>query len=437
MASLDIFNADPFTTIQLTTAVERAPYLPQGIEALGLFADKPIRTKVAMVEQRQGQLVVLPFSDRGAPRTERTTERRQARHFQVPHIGMADTIYAEEIATIREFGQETELMQVQRELGRRLVGETGLRSSLRFTQEYHKLAAIQGLLLDSDGSVRFNWFNEFGIVQPTEVIFNFANLQSEYVSSGIAALRPLCNQIVRNMKRAAQGAWIEGRSRAVALCGDAFYDALISNPEVRSTYLNWMQAQELRQNLAFEVFNWGGIDWVNYRGSDDTIGLMGSATASSGTITCSGIATNYTVLGKSVSVAGLQVSGPGIPAGSTIGSVSAGVSFTLANSAVASQTVTGVYNIGAGNQYTGGGAISIPSNKAKFAPRFAPGVFEKVMAPADSFEWINTLGKPEYVRIITDRDRNEWVRAEMDAYPLHICTRPEMLYSGTMDSTAD
>ena len=45
-------------------------------------------------------------------------------------------------------------------------------------------------MLDSNGTVLFNWFNEFGIVQPTEVVFNFANLQSEYVSSGIAALRP-------------------------------------------------------------------------------------------------------------------------------------------------------------------------------------------------------------------------------------------------------
>ena len=437
MASLDIFNQDPFTTIQLTTAVERVPYLPQGIDELNLFEPKPIRTKVAMVEQRQGQLVVLPFIDRGAPRTQRTTELRSARHFLVPRIGMIDTIYAEEIATIREFGSETELMQVQKELGRRLVGPTGLRSNINYTLEYHKLAAIQGLLLDADGSVRFNWFNEFEIIQPTEVVFNFANLQSQYISSGIAALRPLCNQIIRNMKRAAQGAWLEGRTRAAALCGDAFFDNLISNPEVRSTYLNWRQAEELRSNLAFEVFNWGGIDWINYRGSDDTLGLVGSATSGSGTVACSGIQSSYTVLGKTVSTVGLQVSGPGIPAGSTIGSVIAGTSFTLANSVQANQTVAGVYNLGGGNTYTGGGAIEIPANKAKFFPRNAPGIFEKIMAPGESFEWINTLGKPEYVRIIPDRDRNEWVKAEMDTYPLHICTRPETLQSASMDSTAD
>ncbi len=145
-----------------------------------------------------------------------------------------------------------------------------------------------------------------------------------------------------------------------------------------------------------------------------------------------------TIEGVSVGVVGLQVSGPGIPADATVGSVSAGVSFTLASGAVANQSVSGVYNFGAGNQYTGGGAISIPSNKCKFFPRFAPGVFQVVWAPGESFQWINTLGKPEYVQIIPDRDRNEWVKVDMTSYPLHICTRPEILQSGSMeDSTAD
>jgi hypothetical protein len=427
MASLDVFNADPFTTIQLTQAVERVPYLPQGLAALDLFDDRPIRTKVLMVEQRQGKLVILPFSDRGAPGVQRQTELRQARHFQVPRIRMEDTLYADEIAAIREFGSETELMQVQKELGRRLVGPTGIRNSIEYTREYHRLAAVQGLLLDADGSVKFNWFNEFEITAPSEIVFNFQNLAGEY-SSGVAPLRPLLNQLIRNMKRAAQGAWIEGRTRAVALCGDAFFDAMISNPEVRSTYLNWIQAQELRQNVAFEVFNWGGVDWINYRGSDDTLGLLGTTTGSSGTVACASAAS--TLVGE-------QVSGPNIPAGATVGSVSAGVSFTLANSVVASASGSGVFNFGPGNSTTGGGAIAIPTNKAKFFPRFAPGVFEVAWAPGESFEWINTLGKPEYVRIIPDRDRNEWVKAEMTSYPLHICTRPEVLQSATMDATAD
>ena len=97
----------------------------------------------------------------------------------------------------------------------------------RNTREFHRLAAVQGLLLNKNGQVWFNWFDEFEINQPSEVVLNFANLQTEYVASGVAALRPLCNEVIRNMKCAAQGAWVEGRTRAVALCGDAFFDAFI------------------------------------------------------------------------------------------------------------------------------------------------------------------------------------------------------------------
>jgi hypothetical protein len=426
MVSLDVFGQDPFTTIQLTAAVERVPYLPQGIDGLDLFEVKPIRTKVLMVEQRQGVLVLIPFSERGTAGTQRTTELRQARHYEVPRIRTEDTIYADELQSIREFGTESELMQVQKELARRLVGPTGLRSNIMYTREYHKLAAIQGLLLNTDGTTRFNWFSEFAITQPAEFVFNFPNLATQY-AAGTAALRLLLNQIIRNTKRASQGAWIEGRTRVAALCGDAFFDALIENPEVRGTYLNWVQAQELRQNLAFEVFNWGGVDWINYRGSDDTLGLFGTTTNASATVACAG-ATNALV--------GQQVSGPGLPAGSTVASTVPGTSFTIA-SGTANGAFSGVFNFGGGNAATGGGAISIPSNKAKFFPRNAPGIFQCAYAPGESFEWINTLGKPEYVRMIIDKDRNEWVKAEMTSYPLHICTRPETLNSGTMDATAD
>jgi hypothetical protein len=102
--------------------------------------------------------------------------------------------------------------------------------------------------------------------------------------------------------------------------------------------------------------------------------------------------------------------------------------------------VTGTYtvNVGGGSaSSTGGGAIAIPTNKAQFFPVGAPGVFKRALSPGDSADWVNTLGKPEYARIIPDRDRNEWVKLEVDNYPLHICTRPEVLFTGTMDAASD
>lgn len=39
------------------------------------------------------------------------------------------------------------------------------------------------------------------------------------------------------------------------------------------------------------------------------------------------------------------------------------------------------------------------------------------------------LGLPLYARTIPDRDRDEWVRLEIESNPLPICTRPQVLRS--------
>jgi Phage major capsid protein E len=351
LLTLDVFHSDPFTAIELTAAVDRIPFKPMGLGSLNLFEDFPIRTKALMVERRDQQLQLIPSSPRGAPAIERTTERREAFYFEVPRLRHGDTVYAEEVQSIRAFGTETELMQVQAEVARRLGGPTGIVSNIEYTWEYHRLAAIQGFLLDADGSVIYNWYTQFGITpNPT---YHFA-LSSQTVGS----LQPICNRIQRAVARAARGAFIPGQARVLALCGDTFWDQFTSHPDVRQTFLNWSAAQDLRTArafdpdiynpgmLAFQTLAFGGIDWYNYRGSDDN------------------------------------------------------------------------------------STIAIAPTAALFFPVGAPGIFRVAWAPAENMEFVNTLGKPIYIQPILDRDRMEWWRMEATSYPLHICTRPEVLNTG-------
>jgi len=335
--------------ISLTDAVERNPFRPTGIGALGLFEDRPVRTTALAVEQRAGTLVLIPTSPRGAPATERVTEQRQARYFAIPRLRHGDTIRADEIQGVREFGSETEVMQLQSEVARRLSGPTGLQSNIEYTWEHMRLAAVQGSLVDSDGSVLFNWFTEFSIAQAAEVAFGLA-------AKTVGSLRPLCSGIVRAMARAAQGAFTP-TARVIGLCGDTFWDELITHPDVENTYKNWEAAVALRAGVSyalnggmqegmFDLLTFGNIDWMNYRGSDD-------------------------------------------------------------NSTVA-----------------------VATDKVKFFPRGAPGVFAQAWAPAENFTYANTLGRPQYVQPIFDLARNEWWRMELSSYPLFICTRPEVLLSG-------
>lgn len=259
---LNIFRSDAFSEITLTSQVERLPHVPTTLGDRKIFTDNPIRTTALAVEERNGVLSLVPISQRGEPTSfERTTERRKMRYFDVPRLFAGDTIHAHELQNIREFGTESVLMQVQTEVARRLSGPTGILTLLDYTEEYHRLAAVQGLLLDADGSVWYNWFDEFEFSAPAEIGFNLA-ANVEY------SIRPICNALVRSMARSAKGAFTTETS-VTALCGDNFFDKFVTHVDVEKSYKNWSDAVELRQGGAFRSFRFADIEWVNYRGSDD------------------------------------------------------------------------------------------------------------------------------------------------------------------------
>lgn len=77
-----------------------------------------------------------------------------------------------------------------------------------------------------------------------------------------------------------------------------------------------------------------------------------------------------------------------------------------------------------------GTSVAVPTDKCKFFPINAPGVFKKVFAVGESFDHLNQPGRDFYPLIVRDRDRNMWVRIEVYSYPLFLCTRPAMLQRG-------
>jgi hypothetical protein len=343
MASLNVFQQDLFSTVSLTEAVEKVPFNPIGIGSLGLFTPQPIRTQNLAVESRQGKLYLVPFSERGEAGKQRTTEKRQGFFFKVPRLMTSDTIRASELQDIRAFGSETELMQIEAEVSRRIAGPTGLLANLEYTKEFLRLAAVQGYVTDpGTGQTLYDLYAQFGLTRPAAFSLGLATPVAN-------TLRTAINQnILRPMARAAQGGMPQG-TRVVGLCGDTFYDELCSHPDVIRTFVNWSDARELRADVggAFSTFPFGGVDWVNYRGSDDNA------------------------------------------------------------------------------------TIKIPNNSCALFPN-APALFSVAYAPGESMEWVNTLGKEQYILPIPDRDRNMFWTMEAYSYPMFYCLRPEVLYSATV-----
>lgn len=272
MATMDIFGGDAFTMVSLTDSLNKQDFQPMYLSSKGIFVPKRVRTETIAIEEKNGVLGVIQTSERGAPLAQKTTQKRKIRDFRTPRIAESDTIRASEIANIRAFGSETEFKQVQDEVSDRLNGPAGLMRQVELTWENMKLGAVQGIVLDADGSTIYDFFAEFGVTQATEIDFDL-----DAASPASGAVLKKCNQVTRQMKKAAKGAWVEGRTYAEALCGDDFWDNLISHSEVRATYLNTQQAQDLRNDVgaAYSSFRYGGINWINYRGTDDDSATVG------------------------------------------------------------------------------------------------------------------------------------------------------------------
>lgn len=251
MPSLDVFNSDAFSMTSLTDAINKRPHVPGRIGQLGLFQAKGISTTTLYVEEKAGVLSLVQTTARGAAGGAVGTTMRTARPFRVPHLQQNGTVVADEVQNIRAWGSETEAQTVQLLVNDR-NGE--MQDNILVTQEFHRMGAIQGLILDADGSTLFNLFTEFGVSQQTLDIA-LATTTTKVRSRIVAAKRLAEDEL--------GGATITGWR---GFCGANYFDALIDHTTVAEAY-KYQQGQQLQNDLRETGFSYGGVMWEEYRGS--------------------------------------------------------------------------------------------------------------------------------------------------------------------------
>jgi len=261
MPSMDIFEGDAFSLRSLTDAINKIKFVPGWLSARGIFNANGIPTDTAMIEEKNGVLSLISPTPRGGPGQTLDKGKRALRPITIPHFEINDAVMAIEVQGIRAFGSETETETVQGKVAERLGIAT---QSLAATEEYARIGAVKGVVTYADGST-LDLFDVFDVSQIGELDMNLDS------SADDGSLREDCAGIVRTIAGELDGTPFSG---VTALCSDSFYDALIKNKEVRGTYLNQAEAAQLRGGYVdnggagiFGSFNFGGIDWFNYRGA--------------------------------------------------------------------------------------------------------------------------------------------------------------------------
>lgn len=272
---MDIFNNDAFRMVTMTAAVNNTPYRPDYLGTLGIFTPSPIRTiDAAVVINDDGTLEVVQTTNRGEAPYEQKINPANIRSFRTPRVAIGDTIYAHELQGIVSrtmlMGGDigAVLADVQGEIAYRLDGPGKLRDKQEATKERMRLGAISGIVIDKDGSTLYNWPTEFGVSLPAEIAFDLAN-----ATPAVGVLATQVRQLKRDIARAAK---IGNRPfRLYALCGDEFFDKLVKHADVITAWNQFQGGASTRIAFLgrtiepFTEFEWEGIIWVNYRGTDD------------------------------------------------------------------------------------------------------------------------------------------------------------------------
>jgi hypothetical protein len=257
MSVLDIFKTDAFSVISLTDAINKLPFIPGRVGQIVDWMERGVETTTIMVEEVNGVLRLIDPTPRGGPGKTTPKNYRDGIPLKIPHYQIDDAVYADEVQNVRAFGTDSQLETVKGKINMRMQEHAQL--EMDPTLEYQRVGAVKGIILNGDGSTLYNLFTVFNVTQPTEVAFD---LTAASPASG--AVRRKAAGVVRTIAAALGGLTLR---TVYGLAGDAFWDDLIANKEVRETYLNQADAAQLREGSVYQTLNYGGITFENYRGA--------------------------------------------------------------------------------------------------------------------------------------------------------------------------
>lgn len=264
---LNLFDGDAFSIVNLTAAIQNVPYAPHLLGDMGLFNAEGSPTTDIAVEIENGTLTVIPTSPRGSAPAQVTGTRRKVRKVETAHIAKESVVYADQVQNVRAFGT-TAPQNVEALVMARVNGPFGLRAQIELTHEYHRLGAIDGVVLDADGVTELHdWYSFFGETRPATVDVDFGALTADG-----SEFETECTGLVRTITKEL-GGLVLTNMQPVALCGDNFFDKVFGNKEVKAARKNRDTGKDgdvFGASKAFQRVTYGGISWANYRAAPMT-----------------------------------------------------------------------------------------------------------------------------------------------------------------------
>ncbi|NGO64201.1 major capsid protein [Rhizobium daejeonense] len=260
MTAPNVHTSDPFSLESLTAAVNAVPYRPGQVSASGIFEEDSVSTTLISIERRNGKLGLVEPTARGGPGETTGDEDRTKVPVIIPHYQRDDSILADEVQNVREFGTESSLETVEGRINRKAQRHA---ADLTMTLEHQRVGAIKGIVTSKSGGVLVNLYNTFSIAVPADVSLEL-DVDATLVTS-------LWQDVVYSIEDSLD----EPYDGFHVFTGRGFHKALWQHKSVRDTFLYNGGATVLRQDVP-DVFEWGGATWERYKTGAKATADLGS-----------------------------------------------------------------------------------------------------------------------------------------------------------------
>jgi hypothetical protein len=267
--SLDIFKNDAFSVSNLYRVVDNATYVPTLLGSMGIFEPVALDTDKVILYEEDSTVHLIPSTERGAPDITQTRDQGRMFALKTPRLSKIDSVRGSELLGIANMAlPESIRLRNAAELTAKRTSK--LKGDLEMTKEFHRLGAVQGITYDADG-VReiYNPFTTFGIAAPTVVDIDFATITDNEFMMYIQST------FYTPMRVALKERWTPS-TRIVALVGDLFWQKLLTHPAIWDIWKLREQGRAIADGASrmmatnqWEQITFGGVTFVNYRGTDD------------------------------------------------------------------------------------------------------------------------------------------------------------------------
>ncbi len=241
---------DLFTVATLTAAVNKLPTIPSKAGALGIFDEKGVTTTSVIIDEREGRLVLVPNTSRDADPAPAKASGRTRRTFETLHLPLSRPLLPSSLQGVAGFGEEQAPINAQARIINDHLQE--LKNSIDATREYQRVGALRGKLLDANGEVLYDLFDEFGVQQKKEIVA---------LSSANTDVRKACLDAKRHAEKKLGGVLVRGFA---AFCGPDWFDAFTEHSKVKAAFANYQQAQDRLGGDMRSGFTFGGITFMEY-----------------------------------------------------------------------------------------------------------------------------------------------------------------------------